>query len=195
VPRPPRQWLAGGVYHVFARGSNRQAIVAYDSDRIDILGCAERAIARHEVECLAFALMTNHYHWLFRLPEADGRMSALMKELNGRYSLRFNKRYDREAHLFRNRFRAVLQESEEQLLWTVRYIVRNPAEAGLCSDPVEYPWSSHRATLGLEQVPSWLAVSTLLAYFDDDPDAALARYVDLMTQPAPSDGGYEVAVF
>jgi REP-associated tyrosine transposase len=195
VPRPPRQWLAGGVYHVFSKGSNRQAIVAYDTDRIDILDCAGRAIDRHHVECLAFALMTNHYHWLFRIPEADGRVSALMKELNGRYSLRFNKRFGREAHLFRGRFGAVLQESEGQFLWTVRYIVRNPVEAGLCADPIEYPWSSHRATLGLDPGPPYLSVSALLSYFDHDPETARARYADLVTHPAPSDRGHKVAVF
>lgn len=187
MPRPPRQWLAGGIYHIFSRGSNRHAIVAYDNDRADILGCAERAIERHGVECLAFALMTNHYHWLFRIPEDDARLSALMKELNGRYSQRFNRRYRRDAHLFKNRFGAVLQESEEQLFWTVRYIVCNPVEAGMCADPVEYPWTSHRATIGLARPPAFLRVSAILSYFGDTRESAVARYIELVTQPLPAE--------
>lgn len=145
-----------------------------------MLGCAARAIERHEVECLAFALMTNHHHWLFRIPEDDARLSALMKELNGRYSLRYNQRYKRQAHLFRHRFGAVLQESIEQLLWTVRYIVRNPVDAGMCSHPAEFPWTSHRATVGLERAPAFLAVSTLLSFFGDTRQQSLDCYLDLV---------------
>jgi REP element-mobilizing transposase RayT len=188
MPRPRREWLAGGIYHVFSRGSNRCAIFTYDSDRIDLLGCAESAIKRHGIECLAFALMPNHHHWLLRTPEDDSRLSFVMKELNGRYSLRFNRRYERDAHLFRNRFRAVLQESEAQFFWTVRYIVRNPVEAGLCADPVEYPWTSHRATIKLDPAPPFLAVSTLLSYFGDTPEEAVARYIDLINGAEPKTG-------
>jgi hypothetical protein len=62
-----------------------------------------------------------------------------MKALNGRYALRFNRKYARDAHLFKNRFGAVLQDTETQLLWTLRYAVRNPVESGLCAQPEEWP--------------------------------------------------------
>jgi hypothetical protein len=39
--------------------------------------------------------MTNHCHWLFRIPVDHNWLSIAMKELNGR-----------DAHLFRNRFAA-----------------------------------------------------------------------------------------
>lgn len=178
MPRAPRQWVAGGLYHIFSRGSNRQAIFRHDSDRVDLLDCAARVIERHELECLAFGLMPNHSHWLFRIP--DERISIAMKELNGRYSLRFNRRYGLEAHLFRNRFRAVLQTSQEQLLWTVRYIIRNPVEADLCADPADLPWTSHRATAQIDPPPRFLAVSKLLAYFGDTTEDAVARYLEFV---------------
>jgi putative transposase len=104
---------------VFSRGSNRQAIFMHDTDRIDLLGCAACVIERHGIECLAFGLMPNHCHWLFKIPAEDDRLSIAMKELNARYSLRFNRRSAREAHLFRNLFGAVVQTTHEQLLWTV----------------------------------------------------------------------------
>jgi len=188
MPRLPRDWIAGGVYHVMSRGSNRQAIFKHDTDRIDLLDCAAVVVQRHRIECLAFGLMPNHCHWLFRIPADDDRLSIAMKELNGRYSLRFNRRYDREAHLFRNRFRAVPQQTHEQFLWTVRYIVRNPVEAELCSDPSELPWTSYRATARLDPPPSVLAVSTLLAYFADTPREAVARFVDFVAGDSTETG-------
>ena len=80
---------------MFSRGSNRQAVFVYDGDRIDLLECAACVVERHRIECLAYGLMPNHCHWLFRIPADDDRLSIAMKELNGRY-----------AHLFRNRFAA-----------------------------------------------------------------------------------------
>jgi REP-associated tyrosine transposase len=104
-----------------------------------------------------------------------------MKALNGRYSLRFNRRYKRDAHLFRNRFGAVLQTTESQLLSTLRYTVRNPVEKGMCSQPEEWPWSSYRATIGVAEAPAFLSVTTLLSYFGATSNIAVARYREFVT--------------
>ncbi len=172
--------MEGGIYHVFSRGSNKQAIFFFDEDRVDLLRCLARVVERHPIACLAYVLMPNHCHYLFRLTE--GRLSPAMKELNGRYALRLNRRYRRTAHLFENRFGAVLQESTEQLLWTSRYIVRNPVRAGLCQHPAEWMWSSYRATAGIDPCPSFLSVAELLPYYADEPSRARATYVKHMAE-------------
>jgi putative transposase len=164
---------------VYSRGSNRQAIFRFDSDRVDFLDCLARVVARHELACLAYCLMPNHFHLVVETP--DGRLSEAMKALNGRYALRFNRRYECDAHLFKNRFGAVLQESEPQLLWTVRYAVRNPVEVGMCAHPAEWPWSSYLASIGEIESPRFLAVETLLSYFGDMPDRALTRYREFVS--------------
>src|SRR4051794_4827645 len=128
--------------------------------------------------------MGNHCHWLFRAPEEplDG-LSRALRDLNGTHSRRFNRRYGREAHAFRNRFRAVLQETEGQFLWTARYIVRNPVAAGLCIEPGEWPWSSYRATAGLAAARPFLSVAPLLALFGRTTAEARAGYVDFVARP------------
>lgn len=179
VARPKREWIPGSVYHVFARGSNRQALFRYDSDKSDLLDCLTRVVARYDLACLAFALMPNHCHYLFRIP--DDRFSSAIRELHGRYAQRFNRRYGREAHLFRNRFGAVVQESDEQLIWTARYIVVNPVTAGLCAHPGEWPWTSFRATAQLEPAPTFLSVGALLLHFGDPAERAVDRYIEFVT--------------
>jgi putative transposase len=82
----------------------------------------------------------------------------------------------------------VHQETHDQLMWTVRYIVRNPVEAGLCSHPEELPWTSYRATVGLDEPPPWLAVSTLLSYFGSTPREAIRRYMDFVVESDPKTG-------
>ena len=182
MARPPREFVAGGIYHVYSRGSNRQAIFRFDSDRVDFLGCLERVVRRHELVCLAYCLMPNHFHLVVQTP--DGRLSEAMKALNGRYALRFNRRYARDAHLFKNRFGAVTQTTESQFLWTLRYVVWNPVEAGLCAEPGEWPWSSYRASLGDVVPPPFLAVTNLWSYFGDVSESAVRRYRALVAPPA-----------
>jgi putative transposase len=174
VGRARREFVPGAVYHVFARGSSGQPIFAFDSDHVDFLGCVARVIERSNLSCLAYCLMSNHYHLV--LETHDGEISAAMKAMNGRYALRFNQRYKRIAHLFKNRFGAVRQQSTAQLLWTLRYVVRNPVASGLCGSPEEWRWSSYRASLGLERPPSFLDVPRLLSYFGDTPPRATAVY-------------------
>lgn len=174
MSRAPRDFIPGATYHVFSRGSNRQAIFRYDSDRVDFLMCLDAVISTYELECAAYCLMPNHYHLLLRAPE--GALSTAMRTLNGRYSLRFNKRYGRDAHLFKNRFGAVLQEEESQLVWTLRYLARNPVESGLCAQPSEWPWSSYRACAGLEPAPAFLHIMSALAPFGDTPESQMAAY-------------------
>jgi REP element-mobilizing transposase RayT len=174
MARQPRAFVPGGIYHVFARGSNRQPIFAFDSDRIDFLSCLEKVVARDHLACLAFCLMPNHYHLV--LETIDGQLSRAMKALNGRYALRFNRRYGRDAHLFKNRFGAVHQETEPQLLWTLRYVVTNPVEGGSCRSADQYRWSSYRASAGIDRAPSFLDVARLHSYFGDAPEDAIAVY-------------------
>lgn len=178
MPRAPREWVTDGTYHVYSRGSNRQAIFRYDSDRIDLLGCLARAVRNYSLACLAYSLMPNHCHYLIQTTK--GGLSEAMRELNGRYSRRFNKRYGLEAHLFRNRFGAVHQASDSQLMWTARYIVANPVEARLCAHASEWPWSSYRATAMLERSPPFLDVGALLTYFGNRSEEAVARYVEFV---------------
>jgi putative transposase len=189
MPRARRDWVPGGIYHVFSRGSNRHALFVYDHDRLDLLQYVATVVERYELECSAFALMTNHCHYLFRIPDTPGASLANpLRDLNGTYARRFNRRHGREAHAFRNRFGAVLQETDEQLLWTARYIVTNPVAAGLCGHASEWPWTSYRATAGLEPPPSFLTIGPLLSLFADTPEVAMARYIEFVDSPPPDAG-------
>jgi REP element-mobilizing transposase RayT len=174
MARAPREFVPGQIYHVYSRGSNRQEIFKHDSDRVDFLSCLERVVARHKLGCLAYCLMPNHFHLVVLTP--DGLLSDAMKALNGRYALRFNQRYGADAHLFKNRFGAVLQSSDPQLFWTLRYAVRNPVQAGICSEPSEWPWSSYRASVGEVVPPRFLALRTLLSYFGDTRESAMSGF-------------------
>jgi putative transposase len=146
--RPLRVFVPNGVYHVASRGSDKKPIFRDDEDRELFLDQLEQTMERYQLPCLAYCLMTNHYHLVVRTP--DARLSLAMKELNGGYSKRFNAIHRRSAHLFRNRFMAQLIDSDTYLLTVCRYVAHNPVRAGLCRVPSEWSWSSYGATVGID---------------------------------------------
>lgn len=79
----------------------------------------------NEIKLIAYCLMPNHFHLLIR---QKGRMSIehFMRALMTRYVLYFNKRQNKVGPLFQGKYKAVLVESEEQLLYLSKYIHRNP---------------------------------------------------------------------
>ena len=110
MARSARDWVAGAIYHVFSRGSNRQAIFLNDGDYGEFEMLLSSAFRKHELDCFGWSLMPNHWHGVVRCPQ--GGLSRFMKDVNHRYALRFDRRWGRTAHLFANRFGAVQQATE-----------------------------------------------------------------------------------
>ena len=73
--------------------------------------------------------MTNHYHLLIETPNAN--LSRMMRDLNGHYTIYFNKRYKRYGHLFQGRFKSIIVDKDSYLLELSRYIHLNPVRASL----------------------------------------------------------------
>jgi len=176
--RARREWIEGSIYHVFARGSNRQAIFLNHGDYVEFDMLLAAAIRKHRWDTFGWSLMPNHWHGIFRCP--SGGLSVFMKHLNHRYALRFDQRWRRTAHVFDNRFGAVLQKTEEQFLTTLRYVARNPVEAGLCSSPLDARWTSFPATVGLVRAPEYLRVGEILEHFAHDPVHARTRFTEFV---------------
>jgi putative transposase len=86
--------------------------------------------------------MTNHYHLLLE-PLERNNISLLMKHLNSKYALYINQKRKRTGTLFEGRFKAGLVQYENYFGRCLRYIDRNPVEAGIVKTPSQYPWSSY----------------------------------------------------
>jgi REP element-mobilizing transposase RayT len=186
VPRPPRFNVADGIYHVTARGNRLQAICLEDADYRLFLRLVGRVAGRQAWHCLAFCLITNHYHLVLRTPNAD--LSVGMHRLNSEYAHWFNERHGLVGHVFQKRFHAVLVESDRHLLELSRYLALNPVRAGLCSDPRAWRWSSYGALLGGPSLLACLAVEEALGHFgrnSEEARRAFERFVDDGLPEAP----------
>lgn len=143
-----------------ARGVRRTAIFRDETDRLDYLRLLGRVVEEAAWQCLAYCQMTNHFHLLVRTPRPT--ISTGMWLLNGVYAKRFNERHDLSGHVFERRFAAELIEDERHAFQAARYVVLNPVRARICSSPADWPWSSYRATVGIDSPPCFLDVDWLL---------------------------------
>jgi REP element-mobilizing transposase RayT len=106
MARPLRIEFPGAIYHITSRGNAQAAIFADDRVREELLGVLGDAVSRFHWLCHAYCLMDNHYHLLIETPEPN--LSLGMRQLNGVYTQRFNRRHGRVGHLFQGRFKAIL---------------------------------------------------------------------------------------
>jgi REP element-mobilizing transposase RayT len=113
-----------------------------DGDRRFFLYLLATVNTAFDLNCEAFCLMNTHYHVVFACRRE--RLACAMHRLNGTYASAYNKRYGRRGHLFGDRYSAWIVRDEKHRAATIRYVIANPARAGLCDDPLEWRWSGSR---------------------------------------------------
>lgn len=174
MARPLRICIPGGLYHVFVRGNARERIYRTDSDRELFLELLGHTTDRYSLLCHGYCLMGNHYHLIVETPRAN--LPIAMRQLNGLYARRYNVRHGRCGHVFQARYGSIFVEKESHLHAVSRYVDLNPVRAGICTDPADYRWSSHRAMVGLCEPPRFLTTEDVLARFGPTRRRAQARY-------------------
>jgi putative transposase len=180
MARPLRLELAGALYHVTSRGDGREDIFLDDQDRLAWLEILGQVCARFNWVCHAYCQMTNHYHLVIETPDAN--LSKGMRHLNGVYTQRFNRSYQRVGHVFQGRFKAILVEMDSYLLELARYVVLNPLRAKMVRRIEQWPWSSYHATCGQTDKPDWLQTDFILTQFSAQRARAIPRYVTFVQE-------------
>ncbi len=174
MARPLRIEFPGALYHLTARGNAQQPIYLDDQDRHNFLQILGKTLSDCNGICHAYCLMTNHYHLLMETPEAN--LSQIMKQINGIYTQRFNRKHQRVGHVFQGRFKSIIVDKDAYLLELCRYIVLNPVRAGMIEDPGRYRWSSFKATAGMIKTPNFLSTDWILSQFAKTLPEAQALY-------------------
>ncbi|HDY83266.1 MAG TPA: transposase [Halieaceae bacterium] len=180
MTRPLRIEFDGALYHVTSRGDRKEAIYDDTRDREQFLQILGDVIDNYNWICPAYCLMGNHYHLLIETPDAN--LSKGMRQLNGVYTQASNRRHGRVGHLFQGRYKAILVDRDAYFLELSRYVVLNPVRAGLVKLPVDWRWSSYRATLDTSITPAWLYTDSLLRRFGRARPEAIRRYARFVAE-------------
>jgi REP element-mobilizing transposase RayT len=180
MARPLRLEFAGAVYHVTSRGDRREAIYLDDEDRQEWLAVLSLVCDRFNWVVHAYCQMTNHYHLLVETVEAN--LSAGMRQLNGLYTQRFNRRHGVVGHLYQGRYKAILVQKEAHLLELSRYVVLNPVRANMVKQIEDWQWSSYPLIIHDTFTPEWLDTDWLLGQFGKQRAAARRAYIQFVLE-------------
>ncbi|WP_432823766.1 transposase [Trichloromonas sp.] len=162
--------------HVIVRGIEKSLIFHDDRDRQFFVDRLSRLLAETGTDCLAWALIPNHFHLLLR--PIHSSLASFMRRLLTGYAVSFNRRHQRVGHLFQNRYKSIVCQEDNYLLELVRYIHLNPVRAGLVPDIVgidHYPWSGHACLVGNRHLKGQNP-ELVLSHFGDSVVSARERY-------------------
>lgn len=175
MARRPRSLLPDGQFHLIAHAVGKERLFADDVDRLKFLGLLGKVAEEHDWRVRTFVLLDNHVHLLL-----DARAATLSPGLwwwHWRFAAHLGRRDpERRGHVFDSRPRTIPVTTERYSAAVLRYIARNPVEAGVCARPEGYRWSGHRALIGAAPPPPFLDVHGVLASFAPKPAAARAAY-------------------
>jgi len=103
MSRPLRIEYDHAFYHITARGNEKKPIFQDKDDKMKFFYYLGIVNKRYRIKLYAYVLMDNHYHLLMETPQ--GNLSRVMRDLNGHYTIYFNRRHKRVGHLFQGRLR------------------------------------------------------------------------------------------
>ncbi|GAV25566.1 transposase [Carboxydothermus islandicus] len=140
MPRQKRFFLPGSIYHIIARGNKKEKIFLEEKDYNFFLFLLQKNWEKKPLKIFAFTLMSNHFHILAQA--TDEPLSKYFQPVLTTYAIYFNRKYQKTGHVFEDRFKSYLIESDDYLWEAFRYVLLNPLRAGLVLSLSSYPWSS-----------------------------------------------------
>ncbi len=171
MPRKARNKSETGIYHVILRGINRQIIFEDEEDNMKFL----QKLAVYKQKCgyklYAYCLMGNHIHLLIHVHEEE--LGLIMKRIGTSYVYWYNSKYNRSGHLFQDRYKSEVVDSESYLLTVLRYIHQNPLKAGIVKYFASYKWSSYNEYTGKSGNTD---IDFILEIFDKDRNIAIESF-------------------
>ena len=138
MPRQAREESGTGIFHVMMRGINHQAIFEDEEDYYQFINILDRMRVRYDDEgnpsgsnCTyyAYCLMSNHFHILIR--EREESVGETVKRIASSYVYYYNRKYGRDGHLFKERFKSEPVNDMTYFTVLLRYIHQNPVKAGI----------------------------------------------------------------
>jgi putative transposase len=140
MPRIARIVAVDYPHHITQRGVRSIVIFKNDSNRNQYLRIIKEEAERHDLEILAWCLMTNHVHFV-AVPHKETSLSQGFGEAHKRYTRMKNFGDNVRGYLFQGRFGSCVLD-ERHLLAAVSYVENNLVNAGMVKHAWQYKWSS-----------------------------------------------------
>ena len=149
MPRQARKESGTGIFHVMMRGINHQNIFEDEEDYYQFINTIDRMRVRCDdkgIPCgcnctyYAYCLMSNHFHMLIR--EREETVGETVKRIASSYLYYYNRKYGRDGHLFKERFKSEPVNDMAYFTVLLCYIHQYPVKAGVVDRVKDYAYSS-----------------------------------------------------
>lgn len=157
-------------YHIYNHANGSENIFSNDGNYLFFLKQYKTYISPF-TDTFSYCLMPNHFHFLLRIkneketitsfeekgknisdiflkpPALEKMRSKQFSNFFSSYTQAFNKQQGRMGSLFMKNFKRKKVTDSKYLMKLVHYIHYNPVEAGFCSRPEHWKFSSYPAIL------------------------------------------------
>jgi len=177
MPRRPRVFVSGAVYHVYCRVARGEPVFSEAREAAALVGVIRGVAREHGLSVLAWCVMATHYHLAVRVGRVP--LWRSMQLIQGRFARSYNRRHRLLGPFWQGRYKAIVVPDARYLEQVIAYIHLNPVTAKVVSDPARYRWSGHRELLGRVADPL-VDVHEALVPFGQKRSAARRVYVRML---------------
>ena len=155
MPNYKRAKFEGGYYFFTLVTYNREKLFRQEIARKCLREAINKTRLRHPFEIIAFCLLNNHLHCIWKLPENDSDFSMRWSSIKGLFSKTYlkvkgSRKSVSPSHLrkgevciWQRRFWEHQIRDENDLQNHIDYIHYNPVKHGLVQDVEDWPWSTY----------------------------------------------------
>lgn len=143
MPREARKKNNESIYHIMIRSIKEINLFNDHEDKIEYLKLLKQNQIKFNFKVYAYCLMDNHGHLLIDANGAD--ISMIMHSINFCYARYYNSKHDRYGHVFQDRFKSKIIETEDYMIRLSAYIHNNAKDIpGYKNNTTNYPYSSFK---------------------------------------------------
>lgn len=176
MPRTARLKSSSGIYHVMMRSISDIKLFRNIIDKEFFLKLLKKYKESFLFNIYSYCIMDTHVHLVINSNGAD--VSKFMHNINQCYAQYYNKKYNRTGHVFGDRFKSTVANSDASILSMTAYVHNNPKDIKGYRNCVEnYNYSSFSIYIGrFIDKYNLIDKDFILRYFNLDPILAAKNY-------------------
>lgn len=140
MPRTARKRSSTDLYHVIARGINKEPIFKQKREKNNFIRLLQKHLKDRDIEIYAYVIMSTHFHILIRVDLK--LLSSYLAIVLAEFAEYYNFKHNRNGHVFQDRFKSECVETQQYFWNCIRYIHMNPVNANIIKTPLNYTFSS-----------------------------------------------------
>jgi putative transposase len=143
MPRQARHVPADVIHHVLNRAAGKMELFRHDDDYAAFVRVLVETLELTSIRLCGYCLMSTHWH-LVLWPEQEGQLSRFMQRLTITHVRRWleNRHRVGQGSVYQGRYKSFPVQDDAHFATLMRYVHRNPVNAGIVKRAEDWKWSS-----------------------------------------------------